>query len=202
MDIRAVIWDLGGVLVRTEEPYPREDLAARYGMTRNKIEELVFGGESGGKAQRGEINFEQHWAFIGRKLDLTTDELDFFIEGFWGGDTLDTDLIDFIRSLRPEYKTGLLSNAFGDLRRMLTDEWQIINIFDEVIISAEIGLVKPDPRIYQLAVSNLGVAPDEAVFIDDFPHNIKGAQSENLHAILFKNTRQTLTDLARFLSGE
>jgi epoxide hydrolase-like predicted phosphatase len=201
MAIQAVIWDLGGVLVRTEEPNPRKRLAARFGMTRNEIEGLVFGGESGDKAQRGEISVGQHWEAIGNKLGLTQGELNDFIAGFWGGDVLDTTLIDFIRSLRPELKTGLLSNAFSDLRRMLTDVWEIFDVFDEVIISAEVGLVKPDARIYQLAVSNLGVTPNEAVFIDDFPHNVEGARAVNLQAIHFKSTRQTLDNLAEILPG-
>jgi epoxide hydrolase-like predicted phosphatase len=201
MAIQAVIWDLGGVLVRTEEPNPRKRLAARFGMTRNQIEGLVFGGESGDKAQRGEISVGQHWEAIASKLGLTQEELDDFIVDFWGGDVLDTTLIDFIRSLQPEFKTGLLSNAFSDLRRMLTDVWEIFDVFDEVIISAEVGLVKPDARIYQLAVSNLGVTPTEAVFIDDFPHNVEGARAVNLQAIHFKSTRQTLDNLAEILSG-
>lgn len=199
--IRAVIWDLGGVLVRTEDYTPRDSLAARLGLDRMGLEGVVFSGDSGDRAQRGEIEYELHWHNVSRLLNQPPETIPELQDAFWGGDVVDRELIEAIRSLRPRYKTGLLSNAFSDLRRFVTQVWQFADIFDELIISAEVGLVKPDPRIYQLAVSRLGVKPDEAVFIDDFAHNVAGAQAVGLHAIQFLNRQQVLEDLHIILNG-
>jgi epoxide hydrolase-like predicted phosphatase len=201
MSIQAVIWDLGGVLVRTEDYAPRQALARRFGMTLAEIEEFVFSGESGERAQRGEISVEQHWENRRKALGLDPTEMQAFRAEFWGGDRLDTDLVAYIRRLRLDYKTGLLSNAFSDLRRVVTETWKFADAFDEIVISAEIGLVKPDPRIYRLAVERLGVAPAAAVFIDDFLHNVEGARTEGLKAIHFQNPDQARYELENLLDG-
>ena len=201
MVIQAVIWDLGGVLLRTEDYAPRRALAERFGMTLGEIEDFVFSGESGERAQRGEISVEQHWDFQGTKLGLSPVELQGFREQFWKGDRLDTDLVNYIRNLRGSYKTGMLSNAFSDLRRVVTEVWNFADAFDEMIISAEVGLVKPDPRIYRLALDRLGVAPEAAVFIDDFLRNIEGARAVKMNAIHFSNPQQARSELDNLLNG-
>jgi len=199
MGIKAVIWDVGGVLVRTEDYTSRDQLAANLGFTRMELEELVYGLESGRLAQLGEISVEEHWRNILRVLDLKPDRLKDLQESFWGGDSLDTELIDYIRSLRREYKTGLLSNAFPDLRPMVESVWKIADAFDKMIISSEVGLMKPDTRIYRLAVRQLGIKPSEGVFIDDFLRNIHAARSVDLHAIHFTSPSQAIDSLEELL---
>jgi epoxide hydrolase-like predicted phosphatase len=201
MSIQAVIWDLGGVLVRTENYAPRRSLAKRFGMTLEEIEDFVFSGESGDRAQRGEIGVEQHWENQRKVLGLIPAEMQNFRNQFWEGDRLDNELVDYIRSLRQSYKTGLLSNAFSDLRRVVTDIWGFADAFDEMIISAEVGLVKPDPRIYHLALDRLGVAPEAAVFIDDYLRNVEGARAVSINAIHFMNPQQARSELANLLNG-
>lgn len=201
MGIQAVIWDLGGVLLRTEDYAPRRALAQQYGMTLEGIEDFIFSGESGDRAQRGEISAEQHWENQRRVLGLNPAQMESFRDQFWGGDRLDTDLVAYIRRLRGSYKTGLLSNAFSDLRRVVTEIWKFDDAFDEMIISAEVGLVKPDERIYQLALDRLGVAPEAAVFIDDFSRNVEGARRVNMQAIRFSNPQQARGELESLLDG-
>jgi len=201
MAIEAIIWDVGGVLVRTENPEPREALARGLGVSRFELEEMVFGGEAGHRAQRGEVDYKQHWEYLRELLKFSNEELIEFRNAFWEGDRLDTALIDYIRSLQNQYRTGLLSNAFSDLRRMLFDVWKIADAFDELVISADEGVMKPDPQIYLLAVDRLNVAPENAVFIDDFERNIIAAREFGLHGILFRSPEQVRQDLNDLLDG-
>lgn len=199
MTIRAVIWDMGGVLVRTEDYTSREALASRLGKTRVELEEVVFGREAGRKAQLGQISFDQHWQYLCRQWNLPDSEIPKLQAEFWGGDLIDTSLLDYIRSLRPDYKIGLLSNAFSDLRTQITQKWEFGDIFDQIVVSAEEGVMKPDAAIYRVAVNRLGVQADEAVFIDDMLHNVTGAQAAGLYAIQFKNREQVQSDLNALL---
>ena len=96
--------------------------------------------------------------------------------------------------------TALLSNAWDDLRQTLHGRWNIDGLFDELIISAEVKMVKPDPRIFRLAVEKLGIQPFEAVFIDDVGENVDAASKEGLLSIRFRNTQQTLDELNEVLS--
>jgi epoxide hydrolase-like predicted phosphatase len=201
MAVRAVIWDMGGVLLRTENYTSRERLAKRLGLRRKDLEELVFWGDSGNRAQLGEITIDQHWENLRQQFNLSHQAMVDFKEDFWGGDRVDMDLIGYIRSLRTCYKTGLLSNAFSNLRQVISEVWKFADAFDEMIISAEVGLVKPDDRIYRLALERLGVTAEETVFIDDFSRNIEGARRLNIQAIHFKSSQQVLAELEEVLKG-
>ena len=81
---------------------------------------------------------------------------------FWSADLVNHELVDYIRTLRPKYKVGLLSNAWNDLRQVMQERFDFDGLFDDLVISAEVGLAKPDPRIFHLAVERLGVQPAEA----------------------------------------
>jgi len=201
MAISAVIWDLGGVLLRTEDLSTRQALADRMGKSRTELENLVFDGDSGDRAQLGEISADEHWDNIRRILGLDAAGISEFRRQFWEGDQLDVELVDTIRSLRGRYKTGLLSNAFSDLRQVVTSILQISDAFDQMVISAEIHLMKPDARIYQHALQRLGVAAQEAVFIDDMLRNVEGACSQGMNAIHFRQRSQALAELERLLKG-
>lgn len=200
MTIRAIIWDMGGVLVRTEDYGPRDGLAARLGLTRYELEGRVFGGRSGDGGQRGEISAEQHWENVRTAFGLDAAGGIAFEQAFFGGDRLDESLVNYIRSLRGQYRTALLSNAFNDLRRRLHEQWPIADAFDEIVISAEVGAAKPDPAIYRAALDRLGLEPGETVFIDDFPVNIDGARAVGMHAIRFVDPAQMRADLEALLA--
>jgi epoxide hydrolase-like predicted phosphatase len=201
MAISAVIWDLGGVLLRTEDFSSRQALADRMGKSRTELENLVFDGDSGDRAQLGEISADEHWDNIRRILGLDAAGISEFRRQFWEGDQLDVELVNTIRRLRRSYKTGLLSNAFSDLRQVVTSILQISDAFDEMVISAEIHLMKPDARIYQHALQRLGLAAQEAVFIDDMLRNVEGARSQGMNAIHFRQRSQALAELKRLLEG-
>ena len=195
MTIQAVIFDFGGVLVRTEDRAPRQELADSLGMTYDEVNELIFESESARRATVGEITTQEHWETLRFELGLPAEEFQRVPKEFFGGDVLDEALIDYIRSLRPRYRTALLSNAWDDLRGVVINEWQIADAFDELIISAEVGVAKPDAGIYELTLERLNVAPSEAVFVDDFRRNIEGAQAVGMYAIHFRDSDQVRTEL-------
>jgi epoxide hydrolase-like predicted phosphatase len=199
MAIRAVVFDFGGVLVRTEDRTPRQRLADSLGMTYDQVNDLIFESESARRATVGEITTQEHWETLRSKLDLSEDEFPRVPKEFFGGDVLDEALMDYIRGLRPRYKTALLSNAWDDLRGVVTTEWQIADAFDELVISAEVGVAKPETGIYEVTLQRLNVAPTEAVFVDDFPRNIAGAQAVGMKAILFQDSIQVRVELDRLL---
>jgi glucose-1-phosphatase len=202
MSIRALIWDLGGVILRTEDRTVRSQLAGRLGLTYDDLDRLIFQSQSSKLATVGMIDATGHWESVCKTLNLPVEEIPTLQASFFGGDQIDNSLVDTIGSFRPRYRTGLLSNAWSDLRKYIENDWHISGVFDDIIISAEVGLAKPDRRIYQLAIDRLGVAPDEAVFIDDVLENVEGARAAGLSAIQFKDPPQVQTDLGKLLGAE
>jgi epoxide hydrolase-like predicted phosphatase len=194
MTIRAVIWDLGGVLVRTEDPTPRLRVAQQLGLSRRELEDLVFASEWSDRATLGQISTAELWQSVCARLQLLTAQCSSLQKAFWGGDRLDRDLVAYIRSLHPRLRTGLLSNAFLDLHDAL-ERWDIADAFDQVVISSEVGLMKPDPRVFELALRRLEVAPAEAVFVDDFSVNVRAARDVGLYAVKFLDPVQVRGDV-------
>lgn len=194
--IDAVIWDMGGVLLRTEDPAPRQKLASELGISESELYAVVFDSDSAKSATSGHIPEEEHWRFVQTHFGLTSNDLLAFRLAFWGGDRLDSILLDFIGSLRPKFRTALLSNAWSDARSQMTQKYRMLHVFDVSIFSAEIGLAKPDPAIYELLLQKLAVSPQRSVFIDDVETNIQAALGVGIHGVLFRNPSQVLEDLA------
>lgn len=198
MTIKAVFFDLGGVILRTEFQAPRQQLADRLGMDYDDLNKIVFGSGTSDRASIGEISAEEHWAFVLQRLKRPASELAAIRAEFFAGDIVDRTLVDTIRSLRGKYKTGLISNAWGDLRDYIVRE-KFDDAFDTLIISAEVGVMKPEAKIYQLALEQLGVRPSEAVFVDDFEENIEGCEKVGIKGIHFKDPETALQQLKEIL---
>lgn len=198
--IQAVIFDLGGVLLRTVDHKPRQELAARLDVKVFELYNLVFDSETARLATLGKISAREHWQTIGARFNLSEKDLEVAIQQFWEGDRLDYALIDTLRSLRPHYKTALLSNAWDNLHALMRDTWKIADAFDELVISAEVGLAKPDHRIFSLALGRLGVHPHQAIFVDDFSENVDAARWLGLRAIHFSSSTQVLMELGSILN--
>ncbi|MCA9901069.1 MAG: HAD-IA family hydrolase [Anaerolineales bacterium] len=184
--IQAIIFDVGGVLLRTEDRAPRQQWEAKLGLPPGGAEALVFNSAMGQQAQRGAITEPELWQWIGAHLDLSVLETAAFRRGFWSGDKLDTGLVALIRQLKTRYQTAIISNYASNLRDELTNQFQIADAFDEIIISCEEKVMKPDPEIFHRALGRLGRQPREAVFIDDFQHNVAAAEAVGLAAIHFQ----------------
>lgn len=195
---KAVFFDYGGVLVRTGDDSPRRHLAARLGNSPEELYALVFGSDSARQASLGTISAEEHWKNVMRTLGLPAAEWEAFCREFFSGDGLDHALLEFLRSLRPQFKVGLISNAWSDLRAYM-QALKMDDAFDEMIISAETGVMKPDARIYHLALNKLGVAPGESIFVDDFIENVEGARGVGMTAVHFTQPEQALADLKRLV---
>lgn len=199
LPIKAIIWDFGGVLLRTEDPDPRQQLAQQLGTSPGDLEYLVFAGDSSLQAQLGKISLDQHWENIRLHYRFQPEEMQGFKTSFWEGDQLDYELVDIVRRLRNRYRTALLSNAWDNLRSLMANDWHISDAFDAIVISAEVGLMKPNPKIFDLVLEKLGAAPQEAVFIDDFKENIEAARRQGLNVIHFKNRTQALGELGSMI---
>jgi HAD superfamily hydrolase (TIGR01549 family) len=201
VSIRALIFDFGGVLVRMIDDRPRLALAEKLGVPLSRLDELVFFSKTAAKASMGEISVAMHWEAVREALGITPEAMPGFLEQYWSADDVNWKLLDYIRGLHPRYKVGLLSNAWDDLRQTMHERWNIDGLFDELIISAEVKITKPDPRIFHLAVERLQVQPAEAVFIDDIAENVEAARKEGLHGIQYLEFEQTISEINQYLSA-
>ena len=143
---------------------------------------------------------EAIWEDVGRRFGLSPVDVADLEADFWSGGAWDEELLAFIRSLRPKYKTGTISDAWPDAREVMAAH---VNdgTFDVSVFSGEEGVRKPDPEIYHRALSRLGVAPAEAVFCDDRMKTVRGAQSVGMHAFQLVDSTHARQEIERLIEG-
>jgi HAD superfamily hydrolase (TIGR01549 family) len=200
MPIRAIIFDIGGVLFRMQDFGPWRRWETRLGLPERRLGDIVFENPISFQAFVGEVTAAEAWNEAARTLDLTPEELEDLKADFWKGGVWDAELLDFIGRLKPNLKTGIISDAWDDTRQAIA-EYVDDGTFDVIVISAEEGVAKPDPEIFRRALSRLGVAPHEAIFVDDRGKNVRGAQQLGMYAIKFTDTRAVMEGVEHILAG-
>lgn len=128
---------------------------------------------------------------------LTTEE---FEEASVGGFQFNGELIAKIRELKRTYKVGLLSNIGRGWINDFFNTHQLHDLFDAVVLSGEEGVVKPQPRIYEIAAERLDVALSACVMIDDIADNCAGADAVGMKAIQYISNSQCFAELEKYAS--
>ena len=201
--LKAVVFDMGGVILRSMDWGPREAQAKRLGITREALENEVFGNRTAALATVGACSEAEHWEAVRKTFGIEPESMSAWRKEFWSGDRMDMELIAWLDSIRPNYKTALLSNAWPEARVTVRQNYPgSLNVFDLVIYSAEVQLAKPDERIYRLVCQRLGVQPEEAVFVDDVPENVEGARKIGMQGVRFLNPHQALEELHILMNGK
>ncbi|MCL4239261.1 MAG: HAD family phosphatase [Anaerolineae bacterium] len=199
--IKALIFDFEGVLIRTEDYGPRHAWDERLGLPAGNVERAVHHSDLWIQVQLGRISDAAYWRGVAELLYMRGDDINELRRDYFSCDRLNYRLLDYIRELRGAgYATALLCNEslrFEDRLRSLG----IRDLFDPVIVSAMIGVMKPDPTAYRVTLQELQVAPHEAVFVDDSLAHVRGAQAVGLHAILFRPDTNLRDDLKPYLDG-
>ena len=200
MTIRAVIFDIGGVLLHTTDTSKHKKWEHRFGLNEGKLYDIAMQMGLDDDARIGKLTEQEIFQRIAEYAELNKSELEEFQDAFWSSEQLDTELAAFLSSLRPRYRTATLSNAWSDARKAVNRKFHLNELVDVQFFSAEEGVAKPNPQFYRIALDALQVQPDEAVFLDDVPQNVEAAHQLGMHAIHYKNTVQALVDLRQMLS--
>ncbi|MEP7284566.1 MAG: HAD family phosphatase [Chloroflexota bacterium] len=197
---KAIIFDFGGVLMRTADPVGRRDWEQRLSLAPGDLERLVHGSQLWLNAQQGLISADEYWQGTARRLRISDEDLTVLRSDYFRDDHLDLKLVELIGKLRNVgYKIGLLSNDALTLEQKLRVDLGIYDAFDAVVISAAIGVMKPDPRPYETIVLALGVISAECIFIDDNLANVEGARACGMTAIHFHADMDLASELGRLL---
>jgi len=198
---RAVIFDVGGVLFQQPDRSKQRGWEQRLGLADGTLESTIWDLPVSQQATVGLASRAEVWAAVASRFSLDPVVTAALEEDYFSGAEWNVPLIEYARLLRARYKTGILSNTWPDARQAV-QAWVNEQAFDELIFSAEVGLVKPDRRIYELALERLQVQPVEAIFIDDIPRNVEAAQAIGIAGIRFETTEQTITMIEQHLQRE
>lgn len=192
--IEAGIFDFSGVM--TTSPLDGvHAYEASLGLERGRLLKLIVGddyavdGDSPWhRLERGEIPGKEFWRhFEGEaraRLGVEVSMSD-FLRTFLSTYRVRDRMVDLVRSLRGKVRTGLLTNNVREFAGFWRAMIPVEEIFDEVIDSSEVGLRKPDPRVFELALDRLGSEPRSTFFVDDFEANVDAARKLGIVGITF-----------------
>jgi epoxide hydrolase-like predicted phosphatase len=202
MAVRAVVVDIGGVL----EVPTGTDLDARWerrlGLRHGAFFERLRRSGLGRDANLGRVSEAEFAQTLGRLYGLdqpSTSELLADLWDWYVGE-LNTELAGYLRRLRPRYRTAILSNAAAGGRREEERRHGFADLADVLVYSYEVGIEKPDRRIYEVTCERLGVRPSDAAFLDDLEANVVAARQLGMRAVLFRSTAQAIADLEACLA--
>jgi haloacid dehalogenase superfamily, subfamily IA, variant 3 with third motif having DD or ED/haloacid dehalogenase superfamily, subfamily IA, variant 1 with third motif having Dx(3-4)D or Dx(3-4)E len=193
---KALLVDFGGVLT-TDIWSSFAAFCEQRGLDAGAAKQLFRGDPDALATLRGlETGEVEPAAFERRFAALLGTEPDGLVEGLFAGLQPDQPMLEAVGQARDAgVPTGLISNSWA--MDHYTDE--IRSLFDEVVISAEVGLHKPQPEIYLLAAVRLDVAPEDCVFVDDLRENCAGAEAVGMTAVLHRDAAETISRIEELL---
>ncbi len=200
--IRALIFDLFEVLFSTElspecHACERRLQLADYGLQTAMLRSPQFR-----EAIYGRISEEVLWRDVASTVKASPDVWQELADAFYSCVQVNTELLNFIRDLRPHYKTAILSNATPAVYLLATQQFRLDQEVDTIVISAQVGATKPHPEIYQIAANRLNIVSHEAIYVDDEWRFVAGAEAIGMRGVQFQNTAQVIAEVQTLLAGE
>jgi FMN phosphatase YigB (HAD superfamily) len=181
--VRAVVFDIGGVLEVTPPTGWQQRWCTRLGLSDERFRTLL--GPPGRAGSLGEIDLEQYTATAQKLLGLDDEQTVAFMDDIWDEylGTPNSELIGYFTGLRDRVRTGILSNSFVGA------------------YSHEIGVMKPEPAAYTAVCDLLEVEPHEVVFLDDLERCVEGAEAVGMMAVLYRDNEQAIAEIEAHLVG-
>jgi putative hydrolase of the HAD superfamily len=183
--IKAIGFDWGGVISGSPGREFDKQVSQLLGVTPDEFQKTYFSMNE--LINNGVLEKEDFWRLLLRKFgkEEKYDEFEEVRKNYQDKKQINQEVIQLVDDLRNNrYKVGLLTNNTSDARKRFKD-LGVLTHFDCVIISAEVGLSKPDARIFELFTKQMGVNPQELVFIDDSENSLKNADEVGYTPVLY-----------------
>jgi epoxide hydrolase-like predicted phosphatase len=201
MTIRAVVFDIGGVLEITPRTGWVEKWEARLHLNPGELDERLMDVWRAGSL--GPISEEEVEQRIGQIMGMDQGQVAALMADLWEEylGELNAPLAAYFASLRPRYQTAILSNSFAGARSKEQERYHFAELCNLLIYSHEEGIAKPERRIFELLCERLGVQPAEILFLDDVEAHVAAARAFGIQAILFRETTEAIAAIQACLQA-
>ena len=184
-----VIFDCFGVLGEKVTSYFLDKYVDK--ATAKKLEEtLVLDGD------KGLVSREEYLKALADAANITVSEVEAEYDKLY---KLHPDLMPVIERIRGFADTALLSNAFFGHAEGIIDKYNIRRLFDKVFLSCEMGLAKPDPKIYEVCRDSFGKTYDEVYMVDDTDANLAPLSKIGIIPIKYVSPESVTEALKKYL---
>jgi putative hydrolase of the HAD superfamily len=194
--IEVVYFDLGKVIVDFDHSRAAQELLKLTPLSLKEAMAVLADGELVSEYETGRLSSQEHYRKVCRRLQMEV-SIEKFRE-LWGSMFLPEPLLSesFLQDLKKRYRLMLLSNTNEIHFDFVIQNYPILRMIEERLLSFQAGCMKPQARIFELAIKKAGVAPENIFFTDDRPENIEAAQRSGIRALLFQSETQLKRDMA------
>jgi len=193
--IEVVYFDLGKVIVDFDHSRAAQELLKLTPLSLKEAMAVLSDDELVSEYETGRLSSQEHYRKVCRRLQMEV-SIEKFRE-LWGSMFLPEPLLSesFLQDLKKRYRLMLLSNTNEIHFDFVIQNYPILRMIEERLLSYQAGCMKPQARIFELAIKKAGVAPENIFFTDDRPENIEAAQRSGIQALLFQSETQLKRDM-------
>ncbi len=192
--IKAVIFDMGGVLIGNGIEKFYEKLAEKLGIDTDFF--ILFEKRYHEKMIRGELEAKGFIDMIKKEFNPEGDVLREWKEVYREARPVNGDLIQLIKRLKKGYSVSLISDS-SDLNHDINNERGLYSYFESPVVSCDTGVTKSQREIFEIALEKLDLKPEECILIDDREEHLEIPKGMGFRTILFRNNRQLAEDLEK-----
>ena len=199
MTIKTIFFDFGGVIINTPSVRWVKRWKKVLGINNNQeILEMLENPQDSQLVKDiclGKIPEDTMWVMMTEQWHLNPALLAKIRNKLFSKRQLNKDVLNFMAEIRDQYQTAILSNAGDQSRQLMVDTYQLDRYVDKIIISAEEGVIKPDPRIFEIAMTRMNAEPETSLLLDDTLENVTAARAFGMEAVQFITTQQAIQDV-------
>ena len=193
--IEVVYFDLGKVIVDFDHSRAAQELLKVTPLSLKEAMAVLSDDDLVSEYETGRLSSQEHYRKVCRRLQMEV-SIEKFRE-LWGSMFLPEPLLSesFLQDLKKRYRLMLLSNTNEIHFDFVIQNYPILRMIEERLLSYQAGCMKPQTRIFELAIKKAGVMPENIFFTDDRPENIEAAQRSGIQALLFQSETQLKRDM-------
>ena len=197
MSITTVVFDFGNVLGFFSHRKSAEQVAAYTDMAPEAVQAYLYGGRLEEDYESGRLSTPVFTGMVRETCRLTCSD-EQFAAAYSDMFTPNPEVCALVPLLKPRYRLVLLSNTNDLHYRQFREQFaEVLGYFDGVVVSHEVGVRKPHPRIYEACLGVAGRPAVECVFIDDLPSNVEAARACGWHGLLYRRGEDLRAGLAK-----
>jgi putative hydrolase of the HAD superfamily len=195
--IKAICFDLVGVYFTPKGVQEFKKNLEEMNISKEKIDAVIFNSNEVDALKTGTLPDEKFWDYVNNSFNLNKN-MEEWVELFMKGYEVDPDIEKLVQIIRKNgYKTCICSNNFKSGIQALDNKFHFLSNFDVVVFSYEVGVRKPDKKIFQTLIDKSGVKPEEIVFSDDNPEKLSGAKELGINTFVYENFEQFQKELIK-----
>lgn len=188
MNVEVIFFDVGGVLLDMNGQERRSIWSTRLGITEAALEQAVWDAIG----FRSKCDLPEITERLLHRLEIAPHQVTELLADFSAHWVRNEELVEFLSSLVPASRLAIIGNIPSSGRFAFETVLHLDDIFDAMFLSGELGIDKPDRRIYEIACVEMDVTPDQAIFVDDRVENVEGARAVGIRAHQHLNNADTI----------